>query len=164
MKKSSMIIVFFAVILFVVISIGIQPARGQKVSSQSLEFINNTKNEYSQFVESSHKIEEIINSFEGLFGIYLEEIPNVYQEYFDKLNMIKLELSNIEKNVVVLNELCNIPFDNKETIDICNNYTDNYQKIKTSFDSVKSTFNETITNYNKLAMYNSSLEEKDLYK
>lgn len=163
MKKSSMIIVFFAAILFVVISVGIQPARGEKVSSQNQELINSTKSEYNKFVESSHKIEEIINSFEGLFLIYLEEVPNVYQEYYDKLGSIELLLDSLDKKVEALNELCNIPFDNQDTIDICNNYVNNYQKVKNSFDNVKVTFNETITNYNKIAMYNNNLEEKSLY-
>lgn len=164
MKKSSMVIVLCATILFVFVSVAIQPAKGEKTSPQSQEFINNTKNQYTNFAASSHEIEEIINSFEGLFGIYLEEIPNVYQEYYDKLNMIKEKIDSIEQNVLALNELCNIPFDNKDTIDICNNYIDNYQKIKESFDSVKKTFNETISNYNKLALYSSTLEEKELYK
>ena len=63
-----------------------------------------------------------------------------------------------------LNELCNIPLGDEETTKICNNYSENYTKIKESYDNLTKTFNETITNYNNLAKYKNDLDELKLYE
>lgn len=163
MKKSGMFALLGIVMIFIGVSIKIQPSSGRVISNQSKELIDSTKSEYKKFANISYNVEEILNSFEGLFGIYLEEVPSVYQEYFDKLDLVKVELTKLEDSVKALNELCNIPFDDIETTNICSNYVENHKKIRESYQDVVKTFNETVTNYNNLAMYSDILEEKQLY-
>lgn len=164
MKKTVLIIPIVAAILFVIVTINTQTKKQDKTINQTSEFKESTIKNYADFTKISTTLEKSITDFKPFFEIYLEEIPIYYQEYYNKLNTVKTNLIKLEEKTESLNELCNIPLSDGETTKICNNYSENYTKIKESYDNLIKAFNETITNYNNLAKYKDDLAELELYK
>ncbi len=164
MKKKVLIIPIVAAILFIIVTINTQTKKQDKTVNQTSEFKENTIKNYNDFTKISTTIEKNMTAFKPFFDIYLEEIPTHYQEYYNKLNNVKTSLTSLEEKNEALNELCNIPLGDEETTKICNNYSENYTKIKESYDNLTKTFNETITNYNNLAKYKNDLDELKLYE
>lgn len=163
MKKVAMVIPFIISIFFVIISMNVKAYNEEQELEEMQNILDNAIDNYNILGKKGQEMQYLIDSFEFFFQLYLEEVPNYYQKYFDQLNVLTKTYKELETPVQKLQQLCNIKLDNNEFKKICTNYQNNYQQVTNNLEKLTKAFNETITNYNNIAIYNENLETKELF-
>lgn len=153
-KKTSkvIIIIIVAILLATIIIFTLNLINDQKITKKNMQSI---KESYQQLSENIVNYNQIRSSLsEKLNNFMYESYQKEHEEYVDLLTKYNNNIINIDQNIAILDDKCQVIYKDLSINKICDEYSLIYEKLINLYVSDLNNYN------NKIASYNEYKEDK----
>jgi len=152
MKKK--IIIIIAVLLIVISAITLLVMKfiknieeDKKKTKENIEIIETSYNFINEKIENYNQIRQEVSEFINNF--YYNTIENNYVSNLDSLTNYIGVVDEISEKINILDEKCNILYNDSKINNICNNYKKDYEIIVNVFLNDINNYNNKLKSYNE---------------